>query len=303
MDYFLDRGLDGDLYSFRNADDIRLRWRQMNYTYGLPSLFPTDEDYCMWNHKDLPNVGPIFYRDIVECIKLLLRHPPFMEHLIFALSQEYNESSECVYSDLHTADGWWKIQAMYLDGATIIPVICASDESHLTNFSGDKSIWPLYMTIGNIPKDIRREKSSKAWICIGLLPTLKLDGVSSSQQWHSAVHHILEPIRTRHCFDFPCSDGYIRQCYPILNGWVANFPKQCTVALVKRNRCPACTVPTQCLGDPKPPHGFNLHDPQEYLSEPDARDETTARARMEQDGVHSIDNLFLEYPACNPFTL
>ena len=82
IDYFLDYGLDGDLYSFRNVDDIRLRWRQRNYTYGLPSLFPTDKDYCMWNHKDLPNVGPIFYRDIVECIKLLLRHPAFMEHLI-----------------------------------------------------------------------------------------------------------------------------------------------------------------------------------------------------------------------------
>ena len=38
-------------------------------------------------------------------------------------------------------------------GATILPVIILSDKTQLTNFS-NKSAYPLYMTIGNIPKEI-----------------------------------------------------------------------------------------------------------------------------------------------------
>ncbi|KAF8422127.1 hypothetical protein EV426DRAFT_535892, partial [Tirmania nivea] len=77
---------------------------------------------------------------------------------------------------------WWKIQDEYPKHSTIVPIIYASDEAHLTNFSGDKSIWPLYMTIGNILKDIRRERSTRAWICIGLLLTIKIDNVESRIQ-------------------------------------------------------------------------------------------------------------------------
>ncbi|KAF8415651.1 hypothetical protein EV426DRAFT_541671, partial [Tirmania nivea] len=46
--------------------------------------------------------------------------------------------------------------------STIVPIICTSDKAHLTKFSGNKSIWPLYITIGNIPKDIHRERSTRA---------------------------------------------------------------------------------------------------------------------------------------------
>ena len=36
----------------------------------------------------------------------------------------------------------------------ILSVILASDKTHLTNFAGDKSIHVVYMSLGNICKDI-----------------------------------------------------------------------------------------------------------------------------------------------------
>src|SRR6202041_763924 len=41
-------------------------------------------------------------------------------------------------------------------GATIIPIIISSDKTQLTLFR-NKSAYPVYMTIGNIPKDICRK--------------------------------------------------------------------------------------------------------------------------------------------------
>ena len=225
MSYFLEKGLDGDLSSFKDADEIRLKWRQTNALYGLPSISRNVTEYCTWRETHLPDVGTVLYRDVLDCIKHLLAHPPFRDELIYSPIQQFNVHGHRIYSDLHTADWWWTTQFHHPDGATIIPIICASNKAQLTNFSDDKSIWPLYMTIGNIPKHIRRERSKNAWICIGLLPTIPLDNVRPNLQWHAAVHHILRPLQNPEPYLFLCADGYTRKCFPILNGWVADHPE------------------------------------------------------------------------------
>ena len=48
------------------------------------------------------------------------------------------------------------------EGATIAPIIIASDKTQLTQFRGDKSAWPVYISIGNIAKAKRREVSAQA---------------------------------------------------------------------------------------------------------------------------------------------
>ena len=78
--------------------------------------------------------------------------------------------SRQIYSEMNTGDWWWDTQDQLPAGATIVPVICASDKTHLTNFSGDQHAWPLYLTIGNIRKDICRTPKKRAWILVGLIP-------------------------------------------------------------------------------------------------------------------------------------
>ncbi|KAF8415219.1 hypothetical protein EV426DRAFT_541755, partial [Tirmania nivea] len=119
------------------------------------------------------------YRDVIEYVKLLLHNRSFGDCLIYAPVRQYNSVGERIYGDLHSSDWWWKMQDEHPEHSTIVSIIYASDKAHLTNFLGDKSIWPLYMTIGNILKDIRREHSTRTWICIRLLPTIKIDNIES----------------------------------------------------------------------------------------------------------------------------
>jgi len=45
-----------------------------------------------------------------------------------------------------------ELQSKLPKGATLAPVIIATDKTQLTQFSGNKSAYPVYLTIGNIPK-------------------------------------------------------------------------------------------------------------------------------------------------------
>jgi hypothetical protein len=46
-------------------------------------------------------------------------------------------------------------------GMTVIPIILSSDKTQLTQFR-DNMAYPVYLTIGNIPKDIRQKPSRHA---------------------------------------------------------------------------------------------------------------------------------------------
>jgi len=73
-------------------------------------------------------------------------------------------------------------------------------QTHLTNFSGDKKLWPVYMSIGNITSSVRNIPSMQAWIPIAFLPVgpkraNKIRGYPVDMQEIQAlqtVHDVLE---------------------------------------------------------------------------------------------------------------
>jgi len=97
-------------------------------------------------------------------------------------------------------------------GATIVPVICASDKTHLTNFSGDQHAWPLYLTIGNIRKHLRRTPKKRARILVGLIPCPPKGAKNIDEAWHSAVGTVLSQLRhldiTGPGLKWDCADGF-----------------------------------------------------------------------------------------------
>src|SRR6201994_2773444 len=55
-------------------------------------------------------------------------------------------------------------------GSTVVPVIGLSDQTQLTNFSGDKKAWPVYVTIGNILSRTRNSPTKMPILLLALLP-------------------------------------------------------------------------------------------------------------------------------------
>jgi hypothetical protein len=129
----------------------------------------------------------------------------------------------------------------------------------LSNFGGDKSAWPVYLTIGNINKAIRRQPTSYANILIGYLPTSKLEvfsektrGPAGWRLFHHCMRKIFQPLceAGKYGIEMVCADGYRRRVYPILAAYVADYPEQCTVTCCLKGRCPKCLINPKSLGQP-----------------------------------------------------
>ena len=136
-------------------------------------------------------------------------------------------------------------------GAVLAPVILASDKTNLSQFGGDKQAWPVYLTLGNISKGIRRQPSSHGSVLIGYLLVAKLacfsEGARANAQYrlfHQAMRTLLRPLVStgQDGVLMTCADSKIQRVYPILAAYVADYPEQCLVAACNENRCPKCTV-------------------------------------------------------------
>ncbi|QRW25653.1 coatomer subunit beta [Rhizoctonia solani] len=80
------------------------------------------------------------------------------------------------YGDANASQAWWDLQQKFKDKyATMGRYIIASDQTPLTGFCGNKKAHPVYFTIANLPKHIRRAHSNRAMVLIGYLPIPDLD--------------------------------------------------------------------------------------------------------------------------------
>jgi hypothetical protein len=138
-------------------------------------------------------------------------------------------------------------------------VIIASDATRLSQFGGDKTAWPVYLTIGNVDKGVRRQPNRRATLLLGYLPTSKLECFPENQRkeekhrlFHYAMSHLLAPLvrASTDGVEIICADGEIRDVYPILGVYIADFPEQCLVACCTESRCPKCMVQHHECGKP-----------------------------------------------------
>ena len=63
-----------------------------------------------------------------------------------------------------------EVKATLALGDTLVPLILMSDTTHLSNFAGDKKLWPVYMTIGNLSSKIHQTPSMHSVVMVTLLP-------------------------------------------------------------------------------------------------------------------------------------
>ncbi|KAG2129636.1 hypothetical protein DEU56DRAFT_973571 [Suillus clintonianus] len=204
----------------------------------------------------------VFYRDVIECVKALYGDPDFADFLIFAPERHYADEEQTVrlFHDMHTGKWWWDTQKK-LDqrkpGATIIPIIISSDKTQVTMFR-NKTAYPVYLTIGNIPKEIRRKPSRHAHILLAYLPTTRLEHITNQASrrrtianlYHACMGRVLAPLEEAGLdgIVMKSGNGILRRSHPLFACFVGDYPEQVLVTGVKTTECPKCDIPPAELG-------------------------------------------------------
>lgn len=139
-----------------------------------------------------------------------------------------------------------------------MPVIISSDKTRLTKFKG-KTAYPVYLTIGNLPKEIRRKPSMNGQILLAYLPTTRLEHIMNKSQrrravanlFHTCMRRILRPLKHagEHGVEMASGDGAVRRCHPIFAAHVGDYPEHVLITGIKNGECPCCTVPASDLDD------------------------------------------------------
>ncbi|CCO35903.1 hypothetical protein BN14_10024 [Rhizoctonia solani AG-1 IB] len=137
-----------------------------------------------------------------------------------------------------TANWWWRMQERLGDkgAATIAAIILASDQTNLSIICGGQKAYPVYATLGNVSKSIRRKQSKRATILLGYLPVEDFSDIKDSAERqrlkdelvHRSMEVLLEPLKTASIdgVGIWCADGQLRRVFPIVAAYMADWPEQ-----------------------------------------------------------------------------
>ncbi|KAL0062888.1 hypothetical protein AAF712_010209 [Marasmius tenuissimus] len=203
------------------------------------------------------------YRDPLEAIKALWGDPSLAEHLVYKLSKMFADPEKLrrAYSEMWTGKWWWAMQSQLKQReAMIAPIILATNKTQLTQFSGSRSAYPVYLTLGNIPRHIRRRSSQQACILVAYLPVDKIAKRGLTKREHSArysqlfyesMRFLLSPIAqvSQSGVEMVGGDSSVRRVHLIVSCYVANYPEQCLVGCSKYGTCLKCQCSKADLAD------------------------------------------------------
>ncbi|KAG1808786.1 hypothetical protein EV424DRAFT_1473981 [Suillus variegatus] len=154
----------------------------------------------------------LHYCDSLEAIQTLLRNPAHAEDIVYKPSKVFTDTS-CstrIYNEMWTGHWWHAVQDRLPQGASVAPVIIATNKTQLTRFSASKSAYPVYLTLSNIPRAIYAEDSG------------------------------IEVVGR---------DGLVCLMFPILACYMADYPEQCLVTCTKYGTCPKCRARANKLAE------------------------------------------------------
>ena len=115
------------------------------------------------------------------------------------------------------------------------------------------------MTIGNIPKEIRRKTSSRAYVLLGYLPTTKLEQEKNKAKrrrllanlYHACMRSILKPLvlAGKDGVFMSTAEGIVHRNHPILASFIGDYPEQILTTCSHYGDCPVCGTTPKDLGD------------------------------------------------------
>ncbi|KAI6041032.1 hypothetical protein EDC04DRAFT_2867355 [Pisolithus marmoratus] len=222
----------------------------------------------------------LWHKDPVECVMELIGNLAFHDTIAYVPECAHVDSqgTNRIYDEMWTADWWWDVQGKLPAGATIAPIILSSDKTSLSVFSGDKKAWPVYLTIGNISKDLKCFEK-------------KTCSLAGYRLFHHAMSLLLRPLvdAGHNGKAMVCANGYLCHVHPILAAYVADFPEQCLVACNKESHCPCCLVQSNKQGDHEENPWHSMADTLKMLQ---CKHRNGRSRKFDDKGLHAVYKLF-----------
>ncbi|KZS88772.1 hypothetical protein SISNIDRAFT_396786, partial [Sistotremastrum niveocremeum HHB9708] len=215
----------------------------------------------------------VYTRDIIAVIRHLFNKPAYANCMTYGPEEHYADEActERLYNEIHTGKWWSRTQVCNFEfnsvyciilifclqakigKGTVVPILISTDKTTLTQFSGDHTAYPVYLSIGNIDKETRKKPSSGAWVLVGYLPTGKFDEdddisdnagrKARARLFHASMRVLLEPLIEAGKKGILLVDpkGRTRLCYPILAIYPCDYPEQTLVCATRyMASCPRC---------------------------------------------------------------
>ncbi|KAG2339690.1 hypothetical protein BDR05DRAFT_977659 [Suillus weaverae] len=155
----------------------------------------------------------LIWRDGLEVTKQLFANPVYANHMCYDPHHIY-QGQERQFGEFWTSDDAWEIQNQLPEGATIVPIIAASDKTPVTRHTGGLEMHPLFLTIRNIQADVR------------------MKAMSHSHLWHKCMDLVCSNLKIAARIGEYMIDPSARQCYcftPLISH-IADLPEQLMIA-------------------------------------------------------------------------
>ena len=204
---------------------------------------------------------PMCYFDTWAVVKwAFLRNDRFKDDLTFTFIRKVKPGTPPVrvYDEMWTGS-WWEAAVERHPGHHIIPVIIHVDDTPV----GGRSVTPVYVTVGNLPKRLRSKKSGME--PVAYIPPLEASEAERNREefrlrrrafLHACIKEIVRPLAAVHLLGGEVMEtgGLVRRVLPLLAVVVADNEEKGRLSLCyhKHNSampCHQCEVPLESMGN------------------------------------------------------
>ncbi|KAG1816369.1 uncharacterized protein BJ212DRAFT_1446931 [Suillus subaureus] len=195
---------------------------------------PTRPKWCSMTLEitSYPTVQPVqlIWCDGLEVVEDLFTNPIFVNHMTY-------DPHIVVDGDEHEYSEYFTDQLP--KGATIVPIVIASDKTPITWHTGGLEMHPIFVSIANIQSDVQMRVMSHAWQCVGFMPIPKF----------ADIHSDYQIILTMTGKFMPDPSGHVQHCFMPLAAYTADLPEQQVITCVSKVTSPIMLATSQSFGD------------------------------------------------------
>ena len=127
-----------DQLSWRNPIELKFKMEMMgtNLAEAAGKWQKAEVAVGVRGSERAPRTHLLRHRCPLAAVRFLLGHHGFKDDLVYAPYRMVTKDDppRRIYGEMASGDWWWKTQAaINVDGATVVPVIIASDKTQVTN--------------------------------------------------------------------------------------------------------------------------------------------------------------------------